>query len=101
MGLHRSPAGTDELRERAGDLPGIEQHLDYLQDLNVSALYLTPIFTSPSNHKYDTADYENVDPHFGGKDWAAIGERYRALGLVRYAAWSFNHQRALGYAAAR
>ncbi len=49
-----------------GDLQGIVQHLDYLTDLGVSALYLTPIFTSPSNHKYDVANYREVDPHFGG-----------------------------------
>ena len=51
-----------------GDLWGIIQHLDYLQDLGVNALYLTPIFTSPSDHKYDTADYKHVDAHFGGDE---------------------------------
>ncbi len=51
-----------------GDLWGIIQHLDYLQDLGVNALYLTPIFTAPSNHKYDTVDYRHVDPHFGGDE---------------------------------
>ena len=51
-----------------GDLQGIVQHLDYLTELGVSALYLTPIFTSPSNHKYDVASYREVDPHFGGAD---------------------------------
>jgi alpha-glucosidase len=50
-----------------GDLSGITQKLDYLQDLGVSALYLTPIFTSPTNHKYDVVDYKQVDPHFGGE----------------------------------
>ncbi len=49
-----------------GDLPGIEMKLDYLSDLGVTGLYLNPIFASPSNHKYDTADYYQVDPHFGG-----------------------------------
>ena len=51
-----------------GDLPGITQSLDYLQDLGVNALYLTPIFVSPSNHKYDVVDYAHVDPHFGGDE---------------------------------
>ncbi|GAB4213075.1 MAG: maltodextrin glucosidase [Roseiflexaceae bacterium] len=60
-----------------GDLQGIAQRLDYLQDLGVTALYLTPIFTSPSSHKYDVADYEQVDPHFGGE--AALAELRRAL----------------------
>ncbi|PIE81713.1 MAG: alpha-glycosidase [Chloroflexi bacterium] len=49
-----------------GDLPGITQKLDYIQDLGINALYLNPVFTAPSNHKYDVADYENVDAHFGG-----------------------------------
>ncbi len=49
-----------------GDLAGIVQRLDYLVDLGVSTLYLTPIFVSPSNHKYDVEDYLHVDPHFGG-----------------------------------
>ncbi|MCL2866477.1 MAG: glycoside hydrolase family 13 protein [Clostridia bacterium] len=50
-----------------GDLPGIEKHLDYLSDLGVNCLYLTPVFPSPSNHKYDVADYETVDTAFGGE----------------------------------
>lgn len=49
-----------------GDLQGILDKLDYLGDLGISALYLTPIFTSASNHKYDIIDYFAVDPHFGG-----------------------------------
>ena len=49
-----------------GDLDGIREKLDYLRDLGVDALYLTPIFTSRSNHKYDITDYYNVDPTFGG-----------------------------------
>ena len=49
-----------------GDLAGIEQRLDYLQDLGVNALYVNPIFTAFSNHRYDVVDYENVDPHLGG-----------------------------------
>ena len=49
-----------------GDLQGIEQHLDYLSDLGVNAIYLNPIFTSLSNHRYDVIDYFNVDKHLGG-----------------------------------
>lgn len=51
-----------------GDLQGITQHLDYIADLGANALYLTPIFTSPSNHKYDVANYKEVDIHFGGDE---------------------------------
>jgi cyclomaltodextrinase / maltogenic alpha-amylase / neopullulanase len=48
-----------------GHLAGILGKLDYLSDLGVTALYLTPVFESTSNHKYDTVDYFKVDPHFG------------------------------------
>ena len=48
-----------------GDLRGIIERLPYLCDLGINAVYLTPIFRAPSNHKYDTIDYFAVDPHFG------------------------------------
>lgn len=51
-----------------GDLQGIIDHLDYLSDLGINGIYLTPIFESPSNHKYDTIDYYAIDPHFGDKE---------------------------------
>ncbi|MGM9999007.1 MAG: alpha-amylase family glycosyl hydrolase [Candidatus Bruticola sp.] len=63
-----------------GDLPGIVVKLPYLQELGVTALYLNPIFTAPSNHKYDVADYYNVDPHFGGNE--ALAELRRASALI-------------------
>ncbi len=49
-----------------GDLEGITEKLDELRAMGITALYLNPVFLSPSNHKYDTADYEQVDPHLGG-----------------------------------
>lgn len=49
-----------------GDLQGVRHALPYLTRLGVTALYLNPIFTSPSSHKYDTVDYDRVDPHLGG-----------------------------------
>ena len=49
-----------------GDLQGIINNLAHLEKLGISALYLNPIFSSPSNHKYDCTDYFNVDPHLGG-----------------------------------
>lgn len=52
-------------RRYGGDLQGVIDKLDYLQDLGVNALYLTPIFESPSSHKYDGATYHHIDPHFG------------------------------------
>lgn len=61
-----------------GDLPGIESRLDYLQhSLGVTALYLNPVFESRSNHKYDTIDYYNVDPHLGGN--AALASLTQAV----------------------
>ena len=50
-----------------GDLQGIIDHIDYIQGLGVTALYLTPIFVAPSNHKYDTTDFFTIDPQFGGE----------------------------------
>jgi cyclomaltodextrinase len=51
---------------QGGDLIGVVEHLDYLVDLGVNALYFTPIFQSASNHRYHTHDYEKVDPMLGG-----------------------------------
>jgi glycosidase len=48
-----------------GDLQGVIDKLDYLDDLGVTALYLNPIFESPSNHKYDTKDFLQIDDNFG------------------------------------
>ncbi|MEG2440665.1 MAG: glycoside hydrolase family 13 protein [Acetivibrio sp.] len=48
-----------------GDLQGVLDKLDYIQNLGVEVLYLNPIFVSPSNHKYDIQDYDYVDPHYG------------------------------------
>jgi len=59
-------SGSDRTREfYGGDLQGIIDKLDYLQDLGIEGLYLNPVFVSPSNHKYDTQDYFHIDPHFG------------------------------------
>ena len=51
-----------------GDLAGIRERLGWLTDLGVGGIYLTPVFAAPSNHKYDPADYERVDPGFGTND---------------------------------
>ena len=51
---------------QGGDLIGVVEHLDYLQDLGINAIYFTPIFQSASNHRYHTHDYEVVDPMLGG-----------------------------------
>jgi phosphomannomutase len=48
-----------------GDLQGVLDKMDYLQDLGVEVIYFNPLFVSPSNHKYDIQDYDYIDPHFG------------------------------------
>ena len=60
-----------------GDIQGITQHLDYIEQLGINTIYLNPIFTAYSNHKYDVIDYEHVDPHLGGDD--ALIEFRKAL----------------------
>ncbi len=59
------PKAMDVRNFYGGDIQGVWDHLDYLQDLGVDVIYLNPIFVSPSNHKYDIQDYDYVDPHFG------------------------------------
>ncbi len=59
------PQEYDVCNFYGGDLQGIIDKLDYLENLGVGMLYLNPIFVSPSNHKYDIQDYEHIDPHFG------------------------------------
>ena len=51
-----------------GTLHGITDKLDYIASLGVDTIYLSPIFDSPSNHKYDTSDYMRIDPMFGTED---------------------------------
>lgn len=48
-----------------GDLQGVLDKMDYLQDLGIDVIYFNPLFVSPSNHKYDIQDYDYIDPHFG------------------------------------
>lgn len=48
-----------------GDLQGVIDHLDYLQQLGITAIYFNPIFQATSSHKYNTTDYFAIDPHFG------------------------------------
>ncbi|MCB9916306.1 MAG: DUF3459 domain-containing protein [Planctomycetes bacterium] len=59
-----------------GDLAGVEQELDYLQGLGVTALYFNPIFEAESNHRYEATDYRHVDTALGaGEDWAEVAAR--------------------------
>ncbi len=62
---NRLPEPMDVRDFYGGDIKCIWDKLDYLQDLGVEVLYLNPIFVSPSNHKYDSQDYDYIDPHYG------------------------------------
>lgn len=87
---------------KGGDLLGVVEHLDYLVDLGVTAIYFNPIFQSASNHRYHTYDYLTVDPLLGG-DGAlrelidachARGLRVILDGVFNHASrgfWPFNH----------
>lgn len=80
---NKMPASMGVREFYGGDLQGVMDKLDYLQDLGVEVLYLNPIFVSPSNHKYDTQDYDYIDPHYGvivedGGDVLAADDRENA-----------------------
>lgn len=75
-----------------GDLLGIVDKLDYLKDLGVNAIYLTPIFRSNSNHKYDILDYFKIDPHFGDEeDFIKLVENLHARDMKLVLDGVFNH----------
>ena len=61
------PWGTvpDRVHFQGGDFEGIVQNIDYLIDLGINAIYLNPIFLSPSTHRYNTVDYYRIDPKLG------------------------------------
>ena len=84
-----SPKTTDFF---GGDLQGIIDHLDYLQDLGITGLYLCPIFESPSNHKYNTTDYFEIDRHFGDKEtFRQLVEQAHLRGMKVMLDAVFNH----------
>lgn len=87
---------------KGGDLYGIVERLDYLQDLGITALYLNPIFSSASNHRYHTYDYYEVDPLLGGEPALRLltdelhkrGMRILLDGVFNHASrgfWQFHH----------
>ncbi len=75
-----------------GNLKGITDKLEYLKDLGVDIVYMTPVFLSGSNHKYDTTDYFTIDPGFGTKeDLQELVEKAHALGMYVVLDGVFNH----------
>ncbi|MGE5590072.1 MAG: glycoside hydrolase family 13 protein [Bacillota bacterium] len=88
------PWGSPPTREdlQGGDLKGIIQHIGHLQDLGVGGLYMTPIFASTSNHKYNTRDYYRIDPGFGDEDdLKALVEAAHERGIRVLLDAVFNH----------
>ncbi|MEY3989948.1 MAG: hypothetical protein RI985_1029 [Chloroflexota bacterium] len=84
-----TPTGSNYM---GGDLNGITAHMPYLSELGITAIYLTPIFSSASNHRYHTDDYYNVDPLLGGN--AALRELLdtaHAAGIKVILDGVFNH----------
>lgn len=75
-----------------GDIRGITEKLDYIKELGCNAVYLTPIFTSVSNHKYDISDYYRVDPQFGtNEDLKELVDAAHTRGMHVVLDAVFNH----------
>ena len=78
--------------ELKGNLAGITERLDHIRRLGADVLYMTPIFHSPSSHKYDTIDYYRIDPSFGTEeDLIALVQKAHRLGLRVVLDGVFNH----------
>jgi cyclomaltodextrinase len=77
---------------QGGDLQGVIQHLDYLVDLGINAIYLNPIFQATSNHRYNTTDYYRIDPKLGSLDvFRSLLEQAHKRGLRLVLDGVFNH----------
>ncbi|MES2048474.1 MAG: glycoside hydrolase family 13 protein [Pseudomonadota bacterium] len=75
-----------------GDIAGIIEKLDYIADLGANTVYITPMFTASSNHKYDTADYKNIDPAFGSNaDFTRLTVEAAKRGIRVIPDTSLNH----------
>jgi cyclomaltodextrinase len=95
-GLTHSPYKTDGKPDwnsfYGGDIEGVRQNLDYLEDLGVTAIYFNPVFEAKSNHKYDAATYMKIDPHFGTNDeFAAFVDECHGRGIRIILDLAFNH----------
>ena len=78
-----------------GDLQGIIDHLDYLEDLGVTGIYLCPITKGNTNHRYDTIDYMEIDPYLGDKQTLKnLVEELHSRGMKIMLDAVFNH---IGY----
>ena len=83
------PKGRDFF---GGDLPGVISKLDYIQKLGISCIYFTPVFDSPSNHRYDANDYFKIDPRLGTEaDLVELIEQAKKRGIRVMLDGVFNH----------
>jgi glycosidase len=88
-GDREGPRGRDYF---GGDLQGVVEKLDYLQQLGVTAIYFNPIFDGGSNHGYDTQDYTRIDPYFGNLDqWQRLEREAARRGIRLILDGVFNH----------
>lgn len=79
-GWYRGP--REESDHLGGTLQGIIDKLDYIESLGANVLYMTPVFMSPTNHKYHTTDYYEIDPRFGTKEkFAELVDLAHARGM--------------------
>ncbi|HBN13296.1 MAG TPA: alpha-glycosidase [Clostridiales bacterium] len=75
-----------------GDIKGITEKLSYLKNLGINALYLTPVFRSVSNHKYDISDYYDIDGQFGNKEQLReLIDKAHSMGIRVVLDAVFNH----------
>jgi cyclomaltodextrinase / maltogenic alpha-amylase / neopullulanase len=75
-----------------GDLAGLIDKLDYIRELGANTIYMTPVFRAASNHKYDTADYKQIDPGFGSNaDFERLTREAARRGLRVIPDTSLNH----------
>lgn len=75
-----------------GDIPGIIESLDYIKDLGITGIYFTPLFESPSAHKYDTTNYFKIDPAFGtNEDFKVLVQESHKRGIKVVLDAVFNH----------
>jgi glycosidase len=101
VGFHtkRRGAGSGDGSDRhfnndffGGDLAGIVEKLDDIRDLGANTIYMTPVFKAGSNHKYDTADYREIDPGFGSnEDFVRLTQQAAQRGIRIIPDTSLNH----------
>lgn len=90
------PWGSDDIdgygKKFGGDLQGVIEKLDYIKECGFTGIYFTPIFESPSSHKYDTTDYLKIDPEFGNNEtFKLLVEEAHKRGMKIMIDAVFNH----------